>query len=109
MKIIAGLLAILILAPAVVMACDCCPSQPEGTLRIERAACYSCCPESLESGRDRGTLNEKEIPALLHHSLIGEVMPQVQTVDRPHKEKSVPALEGSPPLSPLSLSTILRI
>ncbi len=110
MKILSALLTILILVLAVALACDCCPTiAKDGMLGIEKNTCHSCCPGSSEIARDCGTLHEKQALSVPHGSLMTDPAIQVNAAYRIQEEKSLQVAQHSPPLGPLSLSTVLRI
>jgi len=112
MKLLSGILSLAILIPALVIACACCPpAQADDTLRIEKAPCHSCCPETVEIARDCGTL--KETPGLHAESHSDDLVRAASN----HMEASLPVqeasdaslLNASPPVSSALLSTALRI
>lgn len=110
MKILSALLTILILVPAVALACDCCPTViQDGRLGIEKVPCRSCCPGSSEIARDCGTLHEKQIFSVRHDNLTAMLTPEAKTAYRIQEEKSIQVVQHPPSLDLLSLTTVLRI
>lgn len=110
MKTVSVLLAILILVPAVAIACHCCSfvSQDEN-LSIERASCQSCCPNSSEISRDCGTFYAKHTLSVPQTSAATLPFIQLKTASFFQEEKGIDVFQPSPPLHHLSSLTVLRI
>ena len=111
-KIIVAFLIMVILAPAVILACHCCPSVPhDGTLSIGKAPCHSCCPGTQIASRESGSLNGKmeflQLPRDMT-AVLGMHMAQTSFAAQ-IEEKNSSEFQTSPLARQPFLSTVLRI
>ena len=110
MKILAGLIAFLLVIPAVLVACHCCPLPAnDGRLSLERIPCHGCCPEISKPSQDRGTIQEKQVVSSSYNVINFDAASRVNITSRIQEVKNIHVFDTFPPLSSLSFPTTLRI
>ncbi len=108
-KALAGLLSLLVLAPAIMIACRCCPlTQQDGTVRIQKVACHGCCPGALKIVRDSAAREEKPLFQTPQGKMA--VLPGLAIYSYlPLQDANNFFLFETPPRSSPGLSLVLRI